>query len=550
MAKNGGILGQVNLPSNSSAPGRWGIKQAYTAIKENNWPGIFSIEYLVIAGGGSGAARSNTARAMGGGGAGGYRCSVTGENSGGGASAETPLSISIGSSFTVTVGAGGAGVSQTNSGLNGNAGSISVFSSITSVGGGRGSNAAIINLGNDGGSGGGAGVIDTVSGTGGSGTTGQGFNGGNSFGSSTTAERSGGGGGGAGQSGANGTSTTAGNGGNGVSSSITGSSVTRSGGGGGTRTTFVTAGTSTGGSGGGSGGIWSSVGGANQTSSNGTANTGSGSGGAVSSGSTSTATSGNGGSGVVIARLQEGYDFTSIDPGLTYLTYTAEGKRVYEFTSGTGEVTVGQLSPISYTFIGNYQNISDTNTYTFNSINVGDTGLLVFSFGSEGNGVSADAVSVSADGYPAIEANSVNQSQDSQSIWYTEIPNPLDTTIDVTVNTDQAGLRAVLGVWLISGYLSSTPVFDGSDAGTGSTRSITTITLPAESVVIAGIAERNGGITFSWSGLSEDFDTNTTEGGSSFSGASTKISSSQAVAVSATLSTAGAGSSMVVAAWR
>jgi len=83
-------------------------------------------DFLVIAGGGGGGG-------FGGAGAGGYRTSAG--TSGGGASAESQLTLSYGTSYTVTVGAGGAGVIGGGSGASG---SNSVFSSITSTGGGFG----------------------------------------------------------------------------------------------------------------------------------------------------------------------------------------------------------------------------------------------------------------------------------------------------------------------------------------------------------------------------------------------------------------------------
>jgi hypothetical protein len=99
--------------------------------------GPYSVQYLVVAGGAAGGgAYDNVSGTAGGGGAGGYRSSVTGESSGGGGSAESALSVSPGTAYTVTVGAGGAAV--TNSSALGTAGSNSVFGSITSVGGGGG----------------------------------------------------------------------------------------------------------------------------------------------------------------------------------------------------------------------------------------------------------------------------------------------------------------------------------------------------------------------------------------------------------------------------
>jgi hypothetical protein len=234
------------------------------------------VEYLVVAGGGSGG--GNGAIAHGAGGAGGYRSSVSGESSGGGVSAENKLSLTGNSSYVVTVGAGGSGVTQTS-------GSSSSLDTVTSIGGGRGGSTSA-NDGLTGGSGGGAGYAGSAFG---SGTTGQGFAGGTGS-SPSGGVAGGGGGGGAGQVGGNTNSSNAGNGGNGVSSLITGSSVTRGGGGGGGSYNLTVGNGGSGG--GGAGGNHVSI-----SPVNGTSNTGGGGGAAGGSGA-----GGNGGSGVVIIR--------------------------------------------------------------------------------------------------------------------------------------------------------------------------------------------------------------------------------------------------------
>ena len=244
-------------------------------------PGTFSVtsgsntnlEYLVVAGGGGAGG--------GGGGAGGYR---TG----------TGFSVGTGS-YTVTVGGGGNGGSGGPI-PSGNAGSNSVFSTITAAGGGAGGSA-----GGNGGNGGSGGAGGQDAGSAGSGNTPpvsppQGNNGGvtqrNGYGG-------GGGGGGAGQAGSNATSATpviarGGQGGNGTANSISGSSVTYAGGGGGgcNTNTGPAPGPGVGGSGGGGTGAYQ-----HQTNgSNGTTNTGGGGGGAEYDGPVG----GNGGSGIVI----------------------------------------------------------------------------------------------------------------------------------------------------------------------------------------------------------------------------------------------------------
>jgi hypothetical protein len=226
-----------------------------------------SVDYLVVAGGGSGGNHAG-----GGGGAGGLRSTVTA--TGGGGSLESALSVTA-QAYTITVGAGGAGLPAqgASSSQTGNNGNNSTFSTITSTGGGGGG-AIGANTGKTGGSGGGGFFAGT-------GTANQGFAGG-----SGTESQSGGGGG------AGGAGSTP-NGGSGVASSISGSSVTYAGGGGGSGSSSA----GTGGSGGGGNGGTNNA--ANNTA--GTANTGGGGGGQWYSVS-GAGPYGAGGSGIVIVR--------------------------------------------------------------------------------------------------------------------------------------------------------------------------------------------------------------------------------------------------------
>ena len=180
--------------------------------------GPANVEYLVVAGGGSGGRGSSSGRGGGGGGAGGFRTNYP----------STPSFPITTQTYPITVGAGG---SYTN-------GSNSIFSTITSAGGGYGSGHFTPSQGangNPGGSGGGA-MDDNNATTGGSGNTPpvsppQGNNGGGS--AQAVPGNAGGGGGGAGSAGATAAYPQPGSsaGGNGVSNSITASSVTYSSGG-------------------------------------------------------------------------------------------------------------------------------------------------------------------------------------------------------------------------------------------------------------------------------------------------------------------------------
>jgi hypothetical protein len=296
------------------ATGLFNLKQVNQAISQGAWSGYIApkwVEYLVVAGGGSGGSNAG-----GGGGAGGLLTGI--------------VTVAASTSYTVTVGAGGAGVTVNNVG---NAGVSSVFGSISSTGGGRGGGyGGVATSGGSGGGGGGgnseAFVAQGTSGQGNAGTTGQ----------SSASPYVGGGGGGAGTVATAFAGTapavTGGGGGAGIASAISGSVVVYAGGGGGS---IGSAGSSGGSGGVGGGGAGATSSGATATSGGG--NTGGGGGGA------STGTSGSGGSGIVVVRYPGSVQFFT---GGT-LSY-ANGYMIHTFYAS------GTLAPTTPTpYVTDYQ---------------------------------------------------------------------------------------------------------------------------------------------------------------------------------------------------
>ena len=252
-------------------------------------------DYLVIAGGGGGGNSRG-----GGGGAGGYLTA-------------TGLSLVGSTTYTVTIGTGGAGGDGSPTrGANGVASSI-VGSDITDVitvgGGSGGSDDETGAVGGSGGAGGGGGAF-----AGGAGTAGQGYAGGSAVAAGGYDGAGGGGAGGAGTPG----NPIAGVGGAGLSNSYDGSATVRASGGGGgngsgTNTSAATPG------GGGRGG-WNSSG----DISNATANTGGGGGGAGDG------NGGDGGSGIIIIRrLTTGGSVAGANLTLQSTDVTAEATPTY-----------------------------------------------------------------------------------------------------------------------------------------------------------------------------------------------------------------------------
>jgi hypothetical protein len=265
---------------------------------------------------------------------------VPGELTGGNNPAESGVYAASGTTWTVTVGCGGASVSTAR---NGKVGASSVFGPITSQGGGAGGGYDVNSYNltcavKHGGNGGGANAYAGLSGTYGGATVGYstavGFPGGtgiNSYGPDPTGL--GGGGGGAGGPGGNATGTTTGVGGAGgigIASSITGSAVYRAGGGGGSVLNNGSGGQTAGlggQGGGGPGGNDSSV----VSGTAGTANTGGGGGGGIINYS---GVSGAGGKGVVIVSTPSPVSSTTGSP----TTSTVNGRSVYVFNS-SGSIT-------------------------------------------------------------------------------------------------------------------------------------------------------------------------------------------------------------------
>ena len=263
------------------------VSDVYSSTPFVNAP--YTASYLVIAGGSAGGYDGGAGGAAGG--------LLTGS-----------LSITSGSVYTATI---GAGSTATTSNPQPN-GSNSSLTGVTTALGGGGAGGWFNVSGLSGGSGGGAGAN---TGSPGAGTAGQGFAGGNSFNGGGA-----GGGGGAGAVGGNGASGVGGSGGNGAQSSITGTATYYAGGGAGW-TDGGTAGT--GGLGGGGNGITTRAVNPNA----GATNTGSGGGGGGGSGNKGA----NGGSGVVFLSVPTA-NYSGTTTGSPTIT-TSGANTIMKFTS-------------------------------------------------------------------------------------------------------------------------------------------------------------------------------------------------------------------------
>jgi hypothetical protein len=287
------------------ARGLFTLKQHLQGLQQKAWTGTMStpaVDYLVVAGGGSGKYDG-----YGGGGAGGLL--------------QGSVPVTAGSAITVTVGAGGA--------TGGGAGGNSVFGNISALGG-----AFAVQYGPATG-GSGAGPFNWTS-TGSQQQTFSTYGQGNDGGLSLLTSPSGSGGGGAGTKGLTGTSAGGGGGGAGIASAISGTVTVYAGGGGGGAYGVTT--NASGGVGG--GGIGNSTGGSSGTS--GQTNTGGGGG----------AGNNAGGSGIVILSYLDIYAGAAAVTGSPTISTSGSGSMFFNGSTylvgpttsalnfGTGNYTV------------------------------------------------------------------------------------------------------------------------------------------------------------------------------------------------------------------
>jgi hypothetical protein len=257
-------------------------------------PSIISV--LVVGGGGGG-----------GGGVGSGNPNYRGAAGGAGGFIESSFIVSLGNSYTITIGAGGSGSFAT-----GLKGGDSLFATFTAVGGGGGGGYYYSANGNTpsywnssmggiGGSGGGAGItggMTTANSTGGRAILGQGNVGGSGFGSSFFV----GGAGGAGSAGGN--ASSGGHGTAGIGKASTLNNITYA------------------------------AGGSLASGSNASANTGNG-----GNNNRATTFSGtNGGSGIIVVRFNNALNIR-LGVGLTYTSITSGSDRIITITAGTDTVT-------------------------------------------------------------------------------------------------------------------------------------------------------------------------------------------------------------------
>lgn len=352
---------------------------------------------------------------VGGGGAGGGVTTTAGAGGGGGGGAvvnQTGISVTA-QTYTISVGAGGTGVSAANGG----AGTQSTGLGYTAAGGGAGTvNSAATN-------GGGSGSNSTTSHVSTAGT--YAYKGGNAFGSATTTSRAGGGGAGSSGAGIDAASTVGGNGGPPTQNNIDGENLYYASGGGGSGTTVgnaynATTGLSSSFAANGAGRNTSGAGNSN------TAGTYGGGGGGARNTSTTAAAGGDGRQGIAIIRYP-----------------------------------IESVSSISYV---NSVNAAAATSVTFPTIQAGDIAVY---FNMAYNTTTALPSTVTPTGFTNISSNNISSTQGMRMTSFYKVCTGSESGTSISGMTGTGTNRIILIIYrpniAINKLTISTPVAATSD---------------------------------------------------------------------------------------
>lgn len=213
-----------------------------------------------------------------------------------------------------------------------------------------------------------------------------------------------------------------------------------------------------------------------------------------------------------------------------------------------------QIDPVSLTFIGNHTDTSDASTYTFTGKSFGSAAgdrRVIVVVGSRVN--TAGAVpTCTIGGVSATEVVRANNagagaSTDITSIFIAHVPT--GTTGDVVVGWNLTMLRCTIGIYRMTG--AGDGVYENkTDITLSSSTLSTTINVPGNGACLASAWGNATSSTFTWTGLTEDFENNPETTSNGFSGAHANFTAAQSsLGVSVVINTTPSDSALAVASW-
>ncbi len=219
---------------------------------------------------------------------------------------------------------------------------------------------------------------------------------------------------------------------------------------------------------------------------------------------------------------------------------------------GFGAVSAGVVS-VSY--VNTYTDTTDQTTYTFSGASIGTASgdrIVIVTIGSRANlARSISSVTIAGVTATAIAtANDTSGGADIAAMYAAAVPT--GTTGNIVVTFSAAMLRCAIGVFAMTGASGVTPHATMTD-NTISTGVFTgTIDCPANGAIVGtAFGSGNGSQAATWSGITEDFDTQPETTSNNVSAAHANFSTAQTgLTVSATITgTNPANGGLAVASW-
>lgn len=202
---------------------------------------------------------------------------------------------------------------------------------------------------------------------------------------------------------------------------------------------------------------------------------------------------------------------------------------------------------IEATYHGSVENTTDTNSSNFSvPASVPDNCLLVVCLGHEGgNSING----LTGGGYTWTEVVGAVQFGSSDAAIYAAEVTTAPTTI--TMSTGQNTFRSAAQFYSIVKYSSATAVDTGRNGGASTSSDNLTLTgIQEGDAMIAFCAHSNVGTT-TWTGVTKNYDTNTSENNSTFTGGFDYTGSGvTSQFISASLTASAGAMCLVAAAWR
>lgn len=208
------------------------------------------------------------------------------------------------------------------------------------------------------------------------------------------------------------------------------------------------------------------------------------------------------------------------------------------------------LASISY--VGSAGSNSNTTNYTFNGVAIGSaaTDRIVPLVVMQRLGSGVDPTGVTINGTAMTFLASVNDGTINTSLW--SVPRgvvPTGTTADFVVSNSGSRSMCYINTWRIVGQNSDTPyqVLTKLKAGGSLTLTLSMGTSFTDGATLGTASAPNLSTSFTWSGLTESYDTNTESTNCTITGAN---ANSLPASITATAATPVTGLMGIAATWR